>query len=405
VSAFGFSGTNAHVLLEEYQPPADVAAEWCEPQLILLSAKNRQRLDAATQRLLAFLQHPPASDNRLQPALGEQLAALLSLRPEDIDPTEHWEVLGLDVLAQATFCERINERYGLSVTVETLRDYPTLATLAAQLGSGLDYSKETKTLPPLADIAYTLQVGRMPMEERLALVVSDHDELLTKLQQLCAGNDDAAQVVRGNVKKASTDRLLVAGKAGAAFLQVAMQERELDRLAALWVAGVEIDWSLLTQHSPRRPRRVSLPTYPFATGRYWLPETTPQPRLGQTPAPAANVARLHPLIERNSSTLFTQSYSSVLHGHEYFLTDHIINGQAIVPGAVLLEMARAAGELAGMAQVTQISEVTWLQPVIVADQPVELSVTLAAEQAELVNFQLVSNDTVFARGHLHSATL
>lgn len=42
------------------------------------------------------------------------------------------------------------------------------------------------------------------------------------------------------------------------------------RLAELWVKGVNIDWSRPRRRSTICPRRISLPTYPFDTKRYWL---------------------------------------------------------------------------------------------------------------------------------------
>ena len=43
---------------------------------------------------------------------------------------------------------------------------------------------------------------------------------------------------------------------------------KLDKLAELWVKGLTVDWSAFDR--PVRPRRVSLPTYPFARERHWL---------------------------------------------------------------------------------------------------------------------------------------
>ena len=47
-------------------------------------------------------------------------------------------------------------------------------------------------------------------------------------------------------------------------------ERKLGKLGGLWAQGVEVDWEVL--YGERRPRRISLPTYPFARERYWVPE-------------------------------------------------------------------------------------------------------------------------------------
>ncbi|MYR14061.1 hypothetical protein GTY62_26275, partial [Streptomyces sp. SID724] len=69
-----------------------------------------------------------------------------------------------------------------------------------------------------------------------------------------------------------------------------VERGQWDRIAPLWVNGVDIDWR--AHHGARPPVRVSLPTYPFAGERYWpaagavpvaptvpdLPGTVPAPR-------------------------------------------------------------------------------------------------------------------------------
>ena len=49
-----------------------------------------------------------------------------------------------------------------------------------------------------------------------------------------------------------------------------VEKRKLGKLGGLWAQGVEVDWEVL--YGERRPRRISLPTYPFARERYWVPE-------------------------------------------------------------------------------------------------------------------------------------
>ncbi len=51
-------------------------------------------------------------------------------------------------------------------------------------------------------------------------------------------------------------------------------------LGQLWAAGIDVDWSAL---SSRRPRRVSLPGYPFARQKHWVEPR----RTGWTDEPAA----------------------------------------------------------------------------------------------------------------------
>ena len=60
VSSFGIGGTNAHVVLEE-APAHAVSGSGRSSQLLLLSAKSPDALDAATRRLLEHLQTHPES--------------------------------------------------------------------------------------------------------------------------------------------------------------------------------------------------------------------------------------------------------------------------------------------------------------------------------------------------------
>ena len=56
ISSFGFGGANAHIVLEEYVPRQRAALpEAGAPQLIVLSAKNEQRLDAYVRALHDFV--------------------------------------------------------------------------------------------------------------------------------------------------------------------------------------------------------------------------------------------------------------------------------------------------------------------------------------------------------------
>ena len=124
----------------------------------------------------------------------------------------------------------------------------------------------------LADMAYTLQVGREAMDERLALIVNSLEELEQKLDAFVVGGGDGARMddlLRGQVKHGKN--------ALAAFsvdeeLQAAVEswihKRKYSRLLELWVNGLSIDWRALYLDG-ELPRRISLPTYPFARESYW----------------------------------------------------------------------------------------------------------------------------------------
>ncbi|CAB3765819.1 SDR family NAD(P)-dependent oxidoreductase [Paraburkholderia humisilvae] len=144
--------------------------------------------------------------------------------------------------------------------------------------------------PAWADIAYTSQVGRTPMAARVVVIAADTAGFRSRLAQwLDHANGGAAlphDVIEGNVRDAQAGAALIDGDAGAAFLDVALRQRDLTKLAKLWVAGVEIDWARL--HEAGHVRRVSLPTYPFARERYWIASAAAsKPTLAAMPMTAA----------------------------------------------------------------------------------------------------------------------
>ena len=70
VSSFGFGGVNAHVVIEEYVAPAEaaglrvvVSAE--NPAIIVLSAKNGERLREQVEQLVAAIERHPLTDEEL----------------------------------------------------------------------------------------------------------------------------------------------------------------------------------------------------------------------------------------------------------------------------------------------------------------------------------------------------
>ncbi|MFP5392718.1 MAG: SDR family NAD(P)-dependent oxidoreductase [Gammaproteobacteria bacterium] len=189
ISAFGASGSNAHVILEEYLPKEDTAPAadlggrtWIVP----LSAKSEERLQEYARRLLRFL-------------------------------------------------ERQDERAPIR----------------------------------LADLAYTLQCGRVALAERLAFTVASLAELREQLARYLdparapADQGSNARSYRGRAVPAPADAPAATGVAA---------------LADYWTCGGQVDWAAL--HAGQRLRRVSLPTYPFARERFWIggQATTPAPQ-------------------------------------------------------------------------------------------------------------------------------
>jgi amino acid adenylation domain-containing protein len=251
--------------------------------------------------------------------------------------------------------------------------------------------KERENITPgFIDIMYNLQVGREAMSERLAIVASNMEELIVKLKQICAGEKEVSQVFMGatGFEKKSIISLLE-GSCGEEFLATVIRQKEYEKLAQLWVYGVSIEWNLL--YDTFKPKRISLPTYPFAKERYWIPKVENQSINNCT----ANIKMqfIHPLLHENISNFSEQQFRSTFTGEEFFLADHLINGQRVLPGVAYLEMARAAVKVAaedweeGQIEI-QLKNVVWARPIAVVEQPVQVRIRLFPEENGEISYEI-----------------
>ncbi|MBD8525892.1 SDR family NAD(P)-dependent oxidoreductase [Pseudomarimonas arenosa] len=196
----------------------------------------------------------------------------------------------------------------------------------------------------LRDLAYTLQLGREAMDERLAMRVDSRADLIDKLAAFLADEspedgalaDDLyyAQSRRHRESialfsddrdlQASVDGWFVAGK--------------LSRLLDIWSKGLNLDWSKL--HNAPLPRRMHLPVYPFARERYRREESMDAP-VGAGAAQAIH-SPLHSLVHRNASKPGQQRYISHFRADDPRITGLRAQGRVILARGLQLEAARAA---------------------------------------------------------------
>ncbi len=189
VSAFGMSGTNAHVVVESYlQPqPADDAGLQAPCHLLVLSARTEAALAARIEQLIGLLEQPDA--------------------------------------------------------------------------------------PGLPAVSHTLLCGRQHFGHRCAIVVEDGEAALYALKQALR-RERLPNLFQGTVARHFSgqkalqlygDELLQ--RCDSLRNDPAKYQETLCALADLYCQGYQLDWQNLHKSSPRR---INLPTYPFATERYWV---------------------------------------------------------------------------------------------------------------------------------------
>ncbi|MBM7114716.1 SDR family NAD(P)-dependent oxidoreductase [Archangium primigenium] len=232
----------------------------------------------------------------------------------------------------------------------------------------------------LVQIAHALQTRNEAMAARLAWISSSQETLRVQVRRYLEDQPDPEGRFQGLVR---------AEKSAGVRAPRGEELSALRDLAARWVDGEDIDWAALHAHG--RPRRQPLPPYPFARRSYWLPRTERALPVAQGPQ------RLHPLLERNTSTLTAVRFTTAFSRAEPLLADHRVGGRPMLPGVVCLEMALAAARLAGAASELFPRDVTWASPAEPSDQNT-LEVSLELEkQGEHLGFRLVG-----AEGLLHA---
>ena len=190
ISSFGAGGANAHIIIEEapdrfnQSDRADQTDLSDRSYLIVLSAKNQDRLKAYGESLLQFIQNEDSKIN-------------------------------------------------------------------------------------FANLAYTLQVGREPLEQRLGLIVHTVKELEEKLQGFLDGFEDVGDLYSGQVtRKENFMAVFAADEDMAKTIDAWISKRKYAKLLELWVTGLNFDWKKL--YGKNKPLRIKAPTYPFARESYWI---------------------------------------------------------------------------------------------------------------------------------------
>ncbi|HXO72358.1 MAG TPA: SDR family oxidoreductase, partial [Bradyrhizobium sp.] len=236
-------------------------------------------------------------------------------------------------------------------------------------------------------MSHTLLAGRHHFAHRCAVVVEGREDALHVLRQ-AAGRERLPNLFRGVVARQFAPQTALQGYGQSLLAQGYSLRSEprsyreaLQAVAELYCQGYAFEWEALYGATP--PRRRSLPSYPFARQRYWAPSGTV--------STTAAAAVLHPLVHRNTSDLSGPRFTTVLTGEEFYLADHVVAGQRVLPGVAHLEMARAAVALVADVPVgsgIHLSEVAWLRPLLVEGGPVEVRIGLHPEANGAIGYEI-----------------
>lgn len=414
VSSFGFGGANAHIVLEEYEELyPSVPTE--EPQIVVLSAKNSERLKEYAADLLAFLSkeqntapaaYSPIKD--IERDLIQTAAQITSIEEDYFSADENLKEYGFDTYKYVELIDAVSAKFGIEINPAALKDKVSISAIAEYLNSTfkdcmsqfyINDSKDNHQMMKghrLEDIAFTLQLGREAMDERLAIVVRNGEELKEYLQHYLNdqfGTDIFTENIKGNKCNIEIfDNDEDANK----MIDQWISKKKLAKIAKLWVNGCEINWSRLHQNTTHK--RISLPTYPFKKERHWIPERSNDLSANNQRGFGTLLDSMEYDLSLGSGVVFYKK----LNNQPSIAKDHVIKGQNIFPGVGYLEMAYQAAVAVKGNTNFQISRVFWINPLILSKEEQKVLISLKKEEQKIL-FEVKSpSQVIYAKGEIHN---
>ncbi|MED1642328.1 type I polyketide synthase [Brevibacillus agri] len=278
--------------------------------------------------------------------------------------------------APPAFCER-KQAAPLYLLPLSAKDEQVLSRLVAKYAAYVASHRQVD----LDDLCYTASTGRGHYSHRLAIVFTDYDDLLGKLDALQkrglasdervyyqvhgsgAGGDTIAARAGGWLKVTEEEKhaRTLQAKRELQSMTSALPDRELPsylRLGELYVAGAEIDWERL--YEGLACNRISLPVYPFQKVRCWLNQEDfaaykqqPLPRAQKPPHPL-----LTSLPESASDHITYRVGLSA--ADDWVVNEHRVGSEYVLPGTAYIELLLEVGRQQG--GLTVIKDLAFLQP-------------------------------------------
>jgi len=214
VSAFGFSGTNAHVVLEEPPTAVRCPSNSSIPRIVPFSAQTEQGLSDVIEQYLR---------------------------------EDHWLGFELEDIANTASLGRLHHPKRVAIVARTPQE------LYVKL-----HQARTSALSQHAANAQPLDEQVRELAKRVSPAA------ISRVLSLCRGE--------------MVDTLLAEGVVGSHAVDTGSEsehDAELELIAALYELGARVDWTAVVS---RTARQVPLPTYPYQRARYWLsPESFSRP--------------------------------------------------------------------------------------------------------------------------------
>lgn len=395
ISSFGFSGTNAHLILEEYIEQKDEKENNKNKEYIVcLSAKKKESLMQYAKLLSSYLKKNNKSfigDNNqykksiIERDVIEYISKITSIPVKYINTNNTLEECGINSDSFNDFLYYINNTYSINT-----ENYIFTITNSLEEIIDIIYEKNEQLLTSeeenkqlLKKISYVFHNGRDVMKHRLAIVAEDCKQLKEKLDDFIEGKDNIDGIYFN------------------CHNQILQQDNKYHQGAFKWVQDGKLEsWESI--YNEKAPRKIHLPSYPFIKKRYWVDEKEMQPKVikenKSTEELACNVAKEIEIdnIVRNNKKLYKKNLNKNL----FYLRDHMVNGKHILPGVMYLELVRRIAERSTLDEVKEIKNVVWAEPIVVENSDKETIIELSEEKEHLIYKVRNREGKVYSKGKL-----
>ena len=248
------------------------------------------------------------------------------------------------------------------------------------------YMKTEGKTKEISDILYSFQRCKEALEERLAFIACNHEEVeegLTRfLEQEAMGlHHENVLLCKNRVQQYNRT-----------MMDESVNQKDWEKIAQLWCEGMKLKPDCLWES---RPNVITLPAYPFLRERHWV-----NVRSGA----GAVTASVHPLLDQNTSTIYKECFYKKF-TNDKVVNEHVVFGKKLVPGSAQVEMIRAAACEALGREVSRIENICWLNPIYVETEQ-EVSVTFLPQESDLkVLVTDLKGETEFSRGSIPYADI
>lgn len=125
-------------------------------------------------------------------------------------------------------------------------------------------------------------------------------------------------------------------------------------LSKLWIQGIDIDWNLL--FSNETYRSYPLPGYNYNRNSFWIEKIK-----------SREVNQKHPMVDSMKSIDGKEVFVKKLSMTDFYVRDHVVNGEVILPGVAYLEMVREVAQIVSQEEIKCIKDVHWLRKMKIED--------------------------------------